>query len=491
VTLTVGNATANNTESSISRTVAAGSTVIIGVMDWNATNPPGKTPLTGSGTATERRDAGNGSSYAQYLCEWANVSAGTFSFGPNNYTSLKIAQAIAEVASSTGTTSVSQFAQVSNWFASAATSITGVSWVTGDAIVVVSGCENMTSSTLPPTPTNANLTFSSATSLVTPTDGSECGINWRYAIAGSTQSSQTISLTDPGGLQGGAGLWVIHEESGGITGTVAVTLAAFTSTASGTYTPAAITGTVAVTLGPFVSAASGTYTPPAITGTVAVTLASFVSTASGTYTPPPITGTSAQTLGSFTSTASGTVAGPGAITGTVAVTLGSFTSSASGTVTSPDVTGTVAVTLGSFVSTASGTYTPAAITGTVAVTLAAFTSTASGTYTPPAITGTSARTLASFVSTASGVVAGPGAIVGTVAVTLNPFTSTASGTVTSPAITGTVAVTLEAFICVAYETPPAVSVGRTYRVRAERGYLVPFENRVYLVRPAPRALEVV
>jgi hypothetical protein len=211
MTLTVGNATANNTESAISRTVAAGSTVIIGVFDWNATNPPGKTPLTASGTPTERRDAGNGTNYAQWLAEWANTGGVTDNFGPNNYTSLKVAQAIAVVASDAGTTSVSMYAQVANWFASAATSITAVSWVSGDAIIVISGSEN-NQATAPPTPTNANLTFSSAASATGGVD-QECGVNFRYAIAGSTQSSQTISLTDPGIDQGGAGLWVIHENA--------------------------------------------------------------------------------------------------------------------------------------------------------------------------------------------------------------------------------------------------------------------------------------
>jgi hypothetical protein len=91
------NATANLTESSISRTVGAGSIVIHGVMDFNATNPPGKTPLTGSGTATERLDQGNSTTYAQWLADWVGTAAGTFSFGPNNYTSLQVAQAIIEI----------------------------------------------------------------------------------------------------------------------------------------------------------------------------------------------------------------------------------------------------------------------------------------------------------------------------------------------------------------------------------------------------------
>jgi hypothetical protein len=92
----VGNATANLNETAISRTVRDKSTVLYGLIDWNAVNPPGKTPLTGSGTAVERRDAGDGTSYAQWFADWSNVSSGIFNFGPNNYTSLKVAQAIVE-----------------------------------------------------------------------------------------------------------------------------------------------------------------------------------------------------------------------------------------------------------------------------------------------------------------------------------------------------------------------------------------------------------
>jgi len=93
----VTNATGNFNESAISRTVADGSVVIYGLDDWNATNPPGKTPLTGSGTATERSDGGDGATHAHWLADWVGTTAGTYNFGPNNYTSLKVAQAIIEI----------------------------------------------------------------------------------------------------------------------------------------------------------------------------------------------------------------------------------------------------------------------------------------------------------------------------------------------------------------------------------------------------------
>lgn len=215
MTLTVGNATANNTESAISRTVAAGSTVVMALFDWNA-DAGDQTPLAGSGTPTERFDFGNAINYGGWGCAWENTGGDTSNYGPSSYTSLKVAQAIAVVASDTGITSVTQYAEVSNWFASAAGSITGVSWVTGDAIVVVSGCENMVGPSAPPTPSHGSLSFTSVASIGTVGDGTEAGINIRYAIAGSDSGTpQTISLTDPGSQQGGAGLLVIHESTGG------------------------------------------------------------------------------------------------------------------------------------------------------------------------------------------------------------------------------------------------------------------------------------
>ncbi len=81
----------NYTESNLSITVAAGDVVCYALGDWNATTPT-KTPATGSGTATERVDTGNGSNYGVWAADWVGTSAGTFSFGPNNYTGLKSSQ---------------------------------------------------------------------------------------------------------------------------------------------------------------------------------------------------------------------------------------------------------------------------------------------------------------------------------------------------------------------------------------------------------------
>jgi hypothetical protein len=94
----IGNSHNNRDESSPpSLSVSADSIVCYGGADWNATNPPGKTPATGSGTSTERLDQGNGASYAQYVADWVGTSATSTTFGPNNYTSLKIAEVALEI----------------------------------------------------------------------------------------------------------------------------------------------------------------------------------------------------------------------------------------------------------------------------------------------------------------------------------------------------------------------------------------------------------
>jgi hypothetical protein len=97
----VANAIANLTESLISRTVSAGSVCVHFLFDWNGTTPPAKTPATASGTAVERADEGT-SAYAIWGATWTGTSAGTFNFGPSDYTSLKVAQVFIEVTAPSG-----------------------------------------------------------------------------------------------------------------------------------------------------------------------------------------------------------------------------------------------------------------------------------------------------------------------------------------------------------------------------------------------------
>jgi fibronectin-binding autotransporter adhesin len=83
----------NNTESAYSAvSVPAGATVLYALSDWNATTPT-VTPLTGSGTATERADTGDATNYGVYACDWQNTAAGSFTFGPSSYAGMIIAQA--------------------------------------------------------------------------------------------------------------------------------------------------------------------------------------------------------------------------------------------------------------------------------------------------------------------------------------------------------------------------------------------------------------
>lgn len=73
-------------------TVGAGDTVIVFLADFTAANPPGLTATTGSGTATERVDIGDGTSYGVWGADWVNTAAGTFSFGATSYGALNTAQ---------------------------------------------------------------------------------------------------------------------------------------------------------------------------------------------------------------------------------------------------------------------------------------------------------------------------------------------------------------------------------------------------------------
>ena len=199
-------------------------------------------------------------------------------------------------------------------------------------------------------------------------------------------------------------IWVAGTSSGS-TGTVAVTNANDTSSASGTTT---VTGSVAKSNANDTSAASGTTT---ITGALARTNVNDTSAASGTTT---VIGTLAKTNANDTSAASGTTT----VVGTLATTNANDTVSASGAVGN-NVTGTSSTTNANDTSSASGTTT---VKGTVAAANVNDTSTASGTTT---VKGTSATTNANDTATANGVA---GIISGTVAYTNANDIATASGT---------------------------------------------------------------
>lgn len=90
------NFTINLTETAPSITTQAGSIVLFTLVNFLSTTPT-KTPLTGSGTPTERLDTGDGVNYGLWIADWVGTTAGTASYGPNNYTSLQVSQAIIEI----------------------------------------------------------------------------------------------------------------------------------------------------------------------------------------------------------------------------------------------------------------------------------------------------------------------------------------------------------------------------------------------------------
>lgn len=197
---------------------------------------------------------------------------------------------------------------------------------------------------------------------------------------------------------------------------VTITTSRLASAFSGSITASGVSGTVAVTLGATTSAASGS---PVAAGSTAATLGAVTSTASGT---PVVSSSTAQTLGTLTSAA----AGSPIVTGTVAATLGAVTCAADGDVGSDPVTGTVAVTLGVVTSATGGA---PVITGTVAATLGDVTAAAAGT---PTATGTVAVTLDGTTAAATGTPA----ITGTATITLGLLTCAAEGSIPGPAIVG-------------------------------------------------------
>lgn len=174
-----------------------------------------------------------------------------------------------------------------------------------------------------------------------------------YKQGGATA---TISVTDSSITAAGkAGLYIrgtgsttagIHLDnfsaddiSSGVTGTIAVTLASFTSSITGTTT---VVGTTAATMAAFTSAITGTSEVP---GTIAATTEAAVGALEGTAgTDGTITGLVEDSMASM--------AGSTSIVGTMNVTLEENTSSITGTTT---VVGQMAASVAGFVSSIYGT----------------------------------------------------------------------------------------------------------------------------------------
>jgi hypothetical protein len=170
--------------------------------------------------------------------------------------------------------------------------------------------------------------------------------------------------------------------------------------------PSGSTGTLAVTTADDTLSASGSTT---VIGTLSLTTANDTSTASGSST---VVGTVDVTTADDTVVASGNT---GSVTGTIDVTTADDTLSASGTTT---VTGAISLTTANDTSTASGSTT---VVGSLALTTNDDTSVASGNSGD--VSGTINVTTADDTSSAIGSTA----IVGNLSVTTNDDTSNASG----------------------------------------------------------------
>lgn len=218
---------------------------------------------------------------------------------------------------------------------------------------------------------------------------------------------------------------------------------------------AAFTGTVAVTQADQTSSASGTVTSPPITGTVAATQANQTSVASG---QAGVQGTVAVTQANQIGAATGQLGA----SGTVSVTQEDQVGAASGTITAGGaVTGTVAATQEDQTSTASGTVVNV-FSGTVAVTQEDQTATATGTVVPPSVTGTVAVTQDDQTAAGTGIFFEQ--ITGTVDVTQEDQTSTATGLVSEAPLEGSVAVV--------QQNQVAVAVGISYHTDVSQGGIV-------------------
>lgn len=82
----VSTLTGNGSESPYASVATpAGGAVLFGACGFSA-DVPATTPLTGSGTATERADTGDVTNYGVYIVDWLGTAEGSFTFGPTDYT---------------------------------------------------------------------------------------------------------------------------------------------------------------------------------------------------------------------------------------------------------------------------------------------------------------------------------------------------------------------------------------------------------------------
>lgn len=148
-----------------------------------------------------------------------------------------------------------------------------------------------------------------------------------YEIAGVTG---TIADTLAAATSSVTGTFVA---SGGITGSIAVTLAESPANFDGTHVaPANVTGTIGDTLGPLLPAITGqVFAAGTALGTIGVTLEGMSSDITGTMAPGNKTGTIAETLDDYTGLITGVFADSGVVIGSIEVTLDDVQSNMAGT----------------------------------------------------------------------------------------------------------------------------------------------------------------
>lgn len=225
----------------------------------------------------------------------------------------------------------------------------GTRGTNGSAVITMWQLQSISASSMTASATfSANWGTSSCLTVVVVTSAHASSAFTGYATAGGTNdlpaatasTFTTGDLTVGGFIGGGGGTCVATGSTTNLyVDSTGLQSAAGYSTSSTVGHDVQFSGTWVAGVITVVQAAGG-----GSTGTIAVTLANFTSAISGAATT---VGSMAQTLGSFTSTMSGLLPQ----TGTMEAVLGAFTSAMAGTKT---IVGTIANTLGSFSSSMYG-----------------------------------------------------------------------------------------------------------------------------------------
>lgn len=363
---------------------------------------------------------------------------------------------------------VAGYYEVSNWYATGTSNnVTGVSWSSGDVIVVAQYVSDDNSTDIT-APTNANLTFT-LRQAVDSSGTSNAQVDVYTATAGSPQSSQTITSGRSGLTNAnGAAVWVLSGadayRGGFANGTESATsytpladsvvcyIMADWNAAGSTRTGTTGSGTRTeredsidgswggVWVGEWLGTTNtsqtyglSSYTGMKVaqvaveitaaaaggpTGSGAPSLARHAGAGSGSTTAPAITGTSATTLARHTGAGSGS----SGTEGSGAPSLARVTGAGSGSTAVPSASGSGAPTLAR--SAAAGAGSTTGIEGSSATTLVRHAGSGSGSTT--GVVGTSATTLARHTAAGSGSTTAPGGS-GSGAPTLARHTAAGSG----------------------------------------------------------------